>query len=119
MIAEVKEQHDKTVAPVIAYNKKKIENWIDVQLEQLQVQLADARKEVEDLILSEMMATDTLQKQDIRKKAADAKKKMDRLQNELPRRAKEIRDEAQEEIDHFNQSQEINPILLINIVLKF
>lgn len=119
LIAEVKEQHDKTVAPVIAYNKKKIENWIDVQLEQLQVQLADARKEVEDLILSEMMATDTLQKQDIRKKAADAKKKMDRLQNELPRRAKEIRDEAQEEIDHFNQSQEINPILLINIVLKF
>ena len=119
LISEVQDQHDKTVAPVIAYNKKKIENWINVQLEQLQVQLADARKEVEDLILSEMMATDTLQKQDIRKKAAEAKKKMDRLQNELPKRAKEIQDEAQEEIDRFNQSQEINPILLINIVLKF
>ena len=119
LIAEVKEQHDKTVAPVIAYNKKKIENWINVQLEQLQVQLADARKEVEDLIFSEMMATDTLQKQDIRKKAAEAKKKMDRLQNELPKRTKEIQDEAQKEIDSFNQTQEINPILLINIVLKF
>lgn len=119
LITEVMEQHDKTVAPIIAYNKKKIENWINVQLEQLQVQLADARKEVEDLIFSEMMATDTLQKQDIRKKAAEAKKKMDRLQNELPNRSKEIRDEAQKEIDSFNQTQEINPILLINIVLKF
>ena len=119
LISEVREQHDKTVAPIIAYNKKKIENWINVQLEQLQVQLADARKEVEDLIFSEMMATDTLEKQDIRKKAAEAKKKMDRLQRDLPKRTKEIQDEAQEEIDRFNQTQEINPILLINIVLKF
>ena len=119
LISEVREQHDKTVAPIIAYNKKKIENWINIQLEQLQVQLADARKEVEDLIFSEMMATDTLEKKDIRKKAAEAKKKLDKLQNELPKRTKEIQDEAQAEIDRFNQTQEINPILLINIVLKF
>lgn len=119
LIAEVKEQHDKTVAPIIAYNKKKIENWIKVQTEQLQVQLDDARKEVEDLILSEMMATDILEKKDIRKKAAEAKKKMDKLQNDLPKRKKEIHDEAQAEIKHFNQTQEINPILKINIVLKF
>ncbi len=53
------------------------------------------------------------------KKAAEAKKKMDKLQNDLPKRRKEIQDEAQAEIDRFNQSQEINPLLLINIVLKF
>ena len=44
---------------------------------------------------------------------------MDKLQNDLPKRRKEIQDEAQAEIDRFNQSQEINPLLLINIVLKF
>ncbi len=37
----------------------------------------------------------------------------------MPKRRKEIQDEAQAEIDRFNQSQEINPLLLINIVLKF
>ena len=119
LISEVQDQHDKTVAPTIAYNKKKIENWVDVQQEQLHVQLTDAQKEVEEYILAEMQATDTLEKKDIRKKAAEAKKKMDKLQHDLPKRRKEIQDEAQAEIDRFNQLQEINPLLLINIVLKF
>lgn len=79
----------------------------------------DAQKEVEEYILAEMAATDTLEKKDIRKKAAEAKKKMDKLQHDLPKRRKEIQDEAQAEINRFNQSQEINPLLLINIVLKF
>ena len=90
-----------------------------MQLEQLQVQLGDAKKEVEELIFAEMMATDTLEKKDIRKKIAEAKKRMDKFQRELPKRQKEIQDEAQVEIDNFNRSQSINPILLINIVLKF
>ena len=118
LISEVQDQHDKTVAPTIAYNKK-IENWVNIQQEQLHVQLTDAQKEVEEYILAEMAATDTLEKKDIRKKAAEAKKKMDKLQHDLPKRRKEIQDEAQAEINRFNQSQEINPLLLINIVLKF
>ena len=119
LIAEVRTQHDKTVAPILSYNQRKIENWVAVQLEQLQVQLGDAKKEVEELIFAEMMATDTLEKKDIRKKIAKAKKRMDKFQRELPKRQKEIHDEAQVEIDNFNRSQSINPILLINIVLKF
>lgn len=75
LISEVQDQHDKTVAPTIAYNKKKIENWVNVQQEQLHVQLTDAQKEVEEYILAEMAATDTLEKKDIRKKAAEAKKR--------------------------------------------
>ena len=90
-----------------------------MQLEQLQVQLGDAKKEGEELIFAEMMATDTLEKKDIRKKIAEAKKRMDKFQRELPKRQKEIQNEAQVEIDNFNRSQAINPILLINIVLKF
>ena len=119
LIAEVRTQHDKTVAPILSYNQRKIENWVAVQLEQLQVQLGDAKKEVEELIFAEMMATDTLEKKDIRKKIAEAKKRMDKFQRELPKRQKEIQDDAQVEIDNFNRSQSINPILLINIVLKF
>lgn len=116
---EVQSQHDKTVAPVFAYNQKKIENWINVQMEQLQVQLGDARKEVEDLIFAELMATDSLEKKDIRKKIEEAKKRMDKFQKELSKRQQIIHDEAQAEIEKFKQSQAINPILRINIVLKF
>lgn len=79
----------------------------------------DEHQTIEEYILAEMQATDTLEKKDIRKKAAEAKKKMDKLQHDLPKRRKEIQDEAQAEIDRFNQLQEINPLLLINIVLKF
>lgn len=119
LIVEVQSQHDKTVAPVLAYNQKKIENWINVQMEQLQVQLGDARKEVEDLIFAELMATDSLEKKDIRKKTEEAKKRMDKFQKELSKRQQIVHDEAQVEIEKFKQSQAINPILRINIVLKF
>lgn len=119
LIGEAKSQHDKAVAPVLAYNKRKIENWVNVQREQLQVQLGESKKEVEDLIFAEMTASDSLEKKDIRKKTAEAKKRMDKLQREFPKRQNEIENEAKNEIDSFNRSQEINPILLVNIVLKF
>ena len=57
-----------------------------------------------------MAATDTLEKKDIRKKAAEAKKKWINC-NTTCLSTKEIQDEAQAEIDRFNQSQEINPLL--------
>ena len=52
-------------------------------------------------------------------RAFDECPEVDELQHDLPKRRKEIQDEAQAEINRFNQSQEINPLLLINIVLKF
>ena len=119
LIAEVCTQHDTSVAPVIAYNERKIQNWVSVQLEQLQVQIGEARKEVEGYLFDEMMAIDSLQKKDIRKKLADAKKRMEALQRNYPKRVKEIQDDAQAEITRFNNAQAIRPILLINIVLKF
>lgn len=119
LIAEVCDQHSKTIAPIIAYNNRKIQNWVEVQIEQLQVQIGEAKKQVESCLFEEMMATDSLQKQDIRKKLAEAKKIMEQLQRDYPRRVREVEAEAQKEIDDFNQSQEIKPVLMINIVLKF
>lgn len=75
LISEVQDRHDKTVAPTIAYNKKKIENWANVQQEQLHVQLTDAQKEVEEYILAEMAATDTLEKRISEKKRLKQRKK--------------------------------------------
>lgn len=119
LITEVCDQHSKTIAPIIAYNNRKIHNWVEVQIEQLQVQIGEAKKLVESCLFEEMMAKDPLQKQDIRKKLADAKKNMEQLQKDYPKRVREVETEAQREIDEFNQSQEIKPVLMINIVLKF
>ena len=119
LITEVCDQHSKTIAPIIAYNNRKIHNWVEVQIEQLQVQIGEAKKLVESCLFEEMMAKDPLQKQDIRKKLADAKKNMEQLQKDYPKRVREAETEAQREIDEFNQSQEIKPVLMINIVLKF
>lgn len=119
LIDEVVSQHNSAVAPVIAYNRKKIQNWVTVQMEQLQVQLGEARREVENYLFEEMTAIDSLQKKDIRKKLSDANKRLETLQRNYPEREKEIQKEAQEEIDRFNQAQSIRPVLLINIVLKF
>lgn len=119
LITEVCDQHSKTIAPIIAYNNRKIHNWVEVQTEQLQVQIGEAKKLVESCLLEEMMTKDPLQKQDIRKKLAEAKKNMEQLQKDYPKRFREVETEAQREIDEFNQSQEIKPVLMINIVLKF
>lgn len=119
LITEVCDQHSKTIAPVIAYNNRKIQNWVEVQIEQFQVQIGEAKKQVESCLFEEMMATDSLQKQDIRKRLAEAKKIMEQLQRDYPKRVQEVEAEAQKEIDDFNQSQEIKPVLMINIVLKF
>ena len=119
LTTEVSNQHNESIAPIITYNERKIQNWVDVQLEQLQVQIAEARKEVENYLFEEMMATDSLQKKDIRKKLAEAQKRMEALQRDYPKRVREIQTDAQNEIDQFNKAQTIRPILLINIVLKF
>lgn len=119
LIREVCEQHEQTIRPVLQYNGRKIRNWEKVQIEQLQVALETSKKEVEDLILNEMMAIDFLQKQDIRKQIIEKKKKSDKLQGEFSKREKELHDEAEREITRFNDDQAINPVLQINIVLKF
>lgn len=119
LIREVCEQHEQTIRPVLQYNGRKIRNWEKVQIEQLQVALETSKKEVEELILNEMMAIDFLQKQDIRKQIIEKKKKSDKLQGEFSKREKELHDEAEREITRFNDDQAINPVLQINIVLKF
>ena len=50
-----------------------------------------------------MTASDSLEKKDIRKKTAEAKKRMDKLQREFPKRQNEIENEAKNEIDSFNR----------------
>lgn len=119
LIVEVLGNHNRSIEPIKEYNKRKIENWIEVQTDQFQVQLAEAKKEVEELLFQEMMATDSLEKKDIRKKITEKTKHLEKMQRELPMKTASIQADAQNDIDSFNKELEISPILLINIVLKF
>lgn len=116
---EMLEQYKKQVAPVIAYNRSKVENWIKVQTEQLSFQTMEMNEEIKELFIQEFESKNALEKEDIRKKIAEKKRQADKVEKSLPKKKVTFEKEAQREIDDFEKQFEINPILLVNIVLKF
>lgn len=116
---EMLERYRQSTEPVKNYHRKKIENWIKIQIEQLELQISGLSHDVEDLLIQEMQARDTLQKSDIMKKVGEKKKQLDRARNGLPKRVAKIKEDAEVEIAEFDRQFAISPILLVNIVLKF
>ena len=113
------ERYRRSTEPIKAYHRRKIDNWINIQVEQLALQIGDLSHDVEDLLMQEMQARDTLQKADILKKVGEKKKQLDRARNGLQKRIAKIKEDAEADIAAFDQQFDINPILLVNIVLKF
>jgi superfamily II DNA/RNA helicase len=116
---EMLERYRRSTEPIKTYHRKKIENWIDIQIEQLSLQIGDMNRDVEDLLMQEIQARDSLQKADILKKVGKIKKQLDKARNGQQKRVANIREEAEEDIAAFDKQFDINPILLVNIVLKF
>ena len=116
---EMLETYRRSVEPIKEYNKKKINNWVEIQTEQLSLQISELSVEVEDLFYQESLARNAIQKADIFKKIAEKRGQLEKLENSLPRKIKAIQKDAAEEIERFNKSYDINPLLLVNIVLKF
>ena len=116
---EMTQKYMVSVEPIKDYNKNKMENWVRIQKEQLSFQLIEANEGIEELIAQEYYAKDSLEKSDIRKKIVEKKKNVERLEKSIPRQQASYEAEAKEEIIKFNSQFDINPILLVNIVLKF
>jgi len=116
---EMLDKYKKAFEPIKSYNKKKVENWIEIQMEQLNFRIEDICGEVDALLARSIEANDFLEKVDIRKKADEKKKQLGRLQRGFHEKVSEIYAEAEKEIKEFNSQLEINPILCVNIVLKF
>lgn len=119
LIDEMLEKYEESIEPIEAYNQRKMDNWAQIQIEQLEIQIRELRNEVQDFLIHETMATDLLEKADIRKKAADKKKQLDRLEKSFEKKAVGIKAEAEGDIAAFNSQFNITPILLVNIVLRF
>jgi len=120
LTAEMVAQYRADVAPMIDTNTQRIENWVQIQFEQLTEQIHDMQHEIEELFVQESLAYDSLHKSDILKDIAEKKKQLDRFKNGLQGKRDVIQKEAEKEKNAFNQKYEAkNPFLLINIVLKF
>lgn len=113
------EKYRKQIDPLKEYNKLKVENWAEIQTEQLNIQISDMAAEVLQLNFESAQAKEFLEKLDIKKKAAEKQKQLEKLQESFHSRVSKIQEEAQQEIEHFNKQLEINPMLVISVVLKF
>ena len=119
LLSEMIRKYQKSIEPLCDYNKKKVENWVNLQKEQLNLQKIELEQEVEDLLIKEMRATDSLEKKDILKKASEKRKQLEKHQNCMKKKITAIEAEGNNAIEKFNEQLKINPILAINIVLKF
>ena len=116
---EMIDRYNISTASIKKYNQHKIENWVSIQVEQLTLKIKELQEEVQNYLFQETLATDSLEKYDIRKKASLKKKQLDKLEKGLKKAINGIDVEAERSISEFNKQFEINPILLVNIVLKF
>lgn len=120
LVTEMLDELDRQTEPVREYNRRKIENWIRIQNEQLVVQYQEMNAEIEGLRKEEKASNNFFEKIDIRKKAYQKQKKLELFQASFHERGSRFRAEGEREIAEFNRSLEIdNPVLLISVVLKF
>ena len=106
-------------APLIAYQKHKIENWVEVQIEQLNIQIAEMAEEIKEIVERANQSTKFYEKVDLKKEAESKMKTLTKYQEEFHKKVAAIREEGQAEIEAFNNQFEVDPVLWIRIVLKF
>lgn len=119
LTAEMLKRYQDQTEPVKAYNRKKIENWERIQMEQLIASYQEMDAEIRALKEMESASDNFYEKIDIRKKITEKSKALEKLQESFHEKGTGFKTEGEREIEEFNRQFDINPILLVNIVLKF
>lgn len=119
LTAEMVKKHQEQSEPIKEYNRRKIENWERIQMEQLVVTYQEMNGEIEELREQERASDNFYEKIDIRKKIDEKAKALEKFQESFHERGSKFKTEGEREIKEFNKQFDINPILLVNIVLKF
>ena len=119
LLTEMHHRYLASMKPVMDYNRRKVDNWVGIQTEQLNLQIADMLHDIETLEAQETAAKDFLEKVDIRKKVAEKRQRLQKFQESFHEKVTAIQTEAAQEIRAFNENCDINPVLFVNIVLKF
>ena len=120
LVSEMLNRLEKQTEPVREYNRRKIENWIRIQSEQLVMEYQEMSAGVEALHNEERASNNIYEKIDIRKKTKQKEKKLEEFHTSFHEQDSQFKAEGEREIAEFNKDLEIdNPILLISIILKF
>lgn len=119
LTAEMLKRYRDQTEPVKAYNRRKIENWERIQMEQLIASYQEMDAEIRALKELESASDNFYEKIDIRKKITEKSKALEKLQESFHEKGTGFKTEGEREIEEFNRQFDINPILLVNIVLKF
>lgn len=119
LISEMTVRYEASIQPILAYNKQKLENWAEIQTDQLVMDIQETADEMRALIEQAAAAKDFLEKVDIRQEADKKKQQLDKLEQGFHARATAIQEEAAREIAAFNESMRIRPVLVVNTVLRF
>ena len=90
-----------------------------IQMEQLVATYQEMNAEIEEIKEQERTSDNFYEKIDIRKKIAEKTKELEQFQASFHEKVDAFKAEGQREIAEFNKKFDINPLLLVNIVLKF
>ena len=119
LTAEMVKRYQEQSEPIKAYNRRKIENWERIQMEQLIATYQEMDAEIGVMKEQERASDNFYEKIDIRKKIAEKSKALEKLQESFHEKGTGFKTEGEREIAEFEKQFDINPILLVNIVLKF
>ena len=119
LTAEMLKRYQEEAAPVKAYNRKKIENWERIQMEQLIASYQEMNAEIAAMKEQERASDNFYEKIDIRKKITEKAKMLEKLQESFHKKGTEFKSEGEREIAEFDRQFDISAVLLVNIVLKF
>ena len=116
---EMLKRYQKEAEPVKAYNRRKIENWERIQMEQLIASYQEMDAEIATMKEQERASDNFYEKIDIRKKITEKAKALEKLQESFHQKGTEFKAEGEREIEEFERQFDISAVLLVNIVLKF
>lgn len=119
LTAEMSKRFEKQVEPIKEYNRRKIENWEQIQNDQLVASYQEMNAEIEALKERERASNNVYEKKDILKEIDEKKKELEKFQESFHKKGSDFKTEGEQEIAEFNKQFDIRPILLINTVLKF
>lgn len=119
LTVEMLKRFQKQTEPLKEYNRRKIENWVRLQMEQQEASYQDMNAEIAAMKVQEQASGNFYEKIDIRKKIGEKTKALEKLQESFHKKESDFKAEGEREIEEFNKQFDINPILLVNIVLKF
>lgn len=101
------------------YNTKKVNNWMEIQKEQLNLDIADKKAEIEEMRQRERWSNNIYEKADIRKEIEKKQKSLEDFQAKYMDKVAKIEEDGKKEIEKFNKNIEATPILVVDFVVKF